>query len=81
MKTKNAQHTPGRVVELTNSFHGTSCRIVVSSDYPEGSEYSELQADAYREQSDWVYGPARRKLARIHRTLCGCDGCTCGTVR
>ena len=63
-----------RKITLVNSFHGTTCTVVVPEDVNGPQE-------AWRfllEQA--IYGGAaeRRRLARIRRTLCPGRDCPCG---
>ena len=62
------------IVELKNSFHGTTVRVRVYADNP---------FDAYREIQYAAYGNpgATARLRRVRKALCGVHGCQCGTVR
>ena len=74
-KSENQSYT----FTLTNSYHGTACRV------PVGVELLQLdQREAWmdlqnaEQQGD---SAAARTCRRVRRTLCGVRGCVCGVVR
>jgi hypothetical protein len=52
------------IVELKNSFHGTSVRVKVTTDNPQEA-WLEVQAAA------WFTRAADRRLKRVTKALCG----------
>lgn len=66
---------------LKNSFHGTECTVLHPCRNGETSQrqvWQDLDEEASRE---WRAGPARSRVNRVRRTLCGMEDCQCGTVR
>jgi len=67
-----------KTIELGNSFHGTKIRVRVPeawADDPNGGAWMNIQ-QAAQTSDKWA-----RTLARIRLELCGCEECSCGTVR
>jgi len=64
-------------VTLVNSFHGTTCTVLVPEDVNDPQEVWRFLL----EQA--VHGGAaeRRRLARVRRTLCPWRDCRCGVLR
>jgi hypothetical protein len=66
---------------LTNSFHGTSIRIRIST------TWEQIEAAAYRAHGIAPYRRTKaertavRRMQRIKEALCGMHDCKCGTVR
>jgi len=66
---------------LSNSFHNTETRVLSRWRDGETSQHQvwgEMEDEANRE---YYSGPARARLNRARRALCGMSDCTCGTVR
>ena len=65
-------------VTIKNYFHGTQVVVLAGENDDEQETWFQIQAAANEERE--ASGPAHRKLRRVERTLCGFEGCTCGTV-
>ena len=64
-------------ITLTNSFHGTTCTVVVPTDIRDPHEaWLYLQ-----ELANFGGATERRRLARVRRTLCPLSNCRCGVLR
>lgn len=66
-------------IKLRNSFHGTSCVVVLPEIYA-----TEPGCDPWRFiEFNAAHGNprAKRQFTRVKRILCGCTDCKCGTVR
>lgn len=64
---------------LSNSFHGTRIYINVPKSWKDKDQfeiYAELELLAYQGDKS-----AKRKIARIDKTLCGKKDCHCGKIR
>lgn len=71
-----------RKVTFTNDYHDSSVTVEVPYDL-RGSQsqiYEVLKDLAAWEEQHQEYGPHRRRLAKIRKTLCGREGCVCGVV-
>ena len=66
---------------LRNTFHGTKCVILAEESISPWAAYQAVMAQAYTSRGSDTQRKARRKLARINKTLCGMDGCKCGIIR
>ncbi len=65
---------------LTNSFHGTTCRIRVSRKWahiPQENVWDEIGGLSSEPSSS----RSKALKRRVWNKLCGIKGCTCGTVR
>lgn len=64
-------------VTLVNSFHGTTCTVVVPEDVN-----GQQEAWRFLLEQALVGGTAeRRRLARVRRALCPWSDCQCGGLR
>ena len=66
---------------LQNTFHNTKCAILADDGISPYAAYQDLMAQAYACMDQDTQRKARRKLARINRTLCGMTDCKCGIIR
>ena len=68
-------------VTLTNSFHNTSCAVMVPdaiADLGQSEIWNNITYPLYTGSAT----PAQKaRIRRIERTLCGSNDCTCGVVR
>jgi hypothetical protein len=66
-------------VILTNSFHNTKCTVLSNEISPYDAWYNDVIRGA---NLGWDVLPSERKrYLRVWNTLCGIEGCTCGTFR
>jgi hypothetical protein len=63
-------------VTLRNAFHRTGTAVLSPTPYPDET-WEWLQQEAWDETFDGRCGPARRRLDRVMRELCGIRGCKC----
>ena len=63
-------------VLLRNSHHGKRVAVLSPTPYPDET-WKWLVMEAWDEAFDGHYGPARRRLNRVKRELCGIQGCKC----
>ena len=67
-------------VTLSNSFHGTECRILSTLDNP-GEAWDLLLRAAANAADEGDRRRAKATIRRVRAALCGSDTCTCGVVR
>ena len=68
-------------IKLTNSFHNTETHVLFQENTSPEEAWEEIQIQAHEEYLRGIYGPARRRIHRIHKSLCGQKHCACGTFR
>lgn len=76
--SKSEREKQMKKITVQSKFHNTEATFFVP-EYVEDSLDAMIwiEGEAYREESQLYYGPARAKYARIKRALCGVSECRC----